>query len=87
MTTPEFPEAKWRKSSYSGTQNECVEVAVQSDAVGIRDSRSRDAGMLTASRSAWCVFVADIVSSVWTTRSTLAVKVGTCCASPALPVQ
>jgi hypothetical protein len=43
----------WRKSSYSGTQGECVEVSVTSSHVGVRDTKDRDGGTLSLSASAW----------------------------------
>ncbi|HEV7974547.1 DUF397 domain-containing protein [Amycolatopsis sp.] len=43
----------WRKSSYSGTQGECVEVSVTSSRVGVRDTKDRDGGTLSLSASAW----------------------------------
>lgn len=40
----EFGDALWRKSSFSGTETNCVEVAW---AVGVRDSKNPDGGHLT----------------------------------------
>jgi uncharacterized protein DUF397 len=42
----------WRKSSYSATEGECVEVALAST-VGVRDTKARHLGQLTVSRTAW----------------------------------
>lgn len=48
----------WRKSSYStGAQQECVEVGVAPGAVGVRDTKNREAGHLAVSRTAWAAFV------------------------------
>ena len=49
----------WRKSSYSGDGNNdnCVEVAFASPAVGVRDSKKPDAGALAFSASAWRRFL------------------------------
>ena len=44
----------WRKSSYSGGNSECVEVAI-ARTVGVRDSKAPAAGQLTLSRRAWSV--------------------------------
>ncbi|GHG01279.1 MULTISPECIES: DUF397 domain-containing protein [Amycolatopsis] len=45
-------ETTWRKSSHSGGNSECVEVAVERT-VGVRDSKAPAAGQLTVSRQAW----------------------------------
>ncbi|GAA1946057.1 DUF397 domain-containing protein [Amycolatopsis minnesotensis] len=51
---------QWRKSSYSGMgggdNNECVEVAVSTETVGVRDTKDRAAGHLTVSPAAWAAF-------------------------------
>lgn len=46
----------WRKSSYSGGNSECVEVAI-ARTVGVRDSKAPAAGQLTVSRQAWSAAV------------------------------
>lgn len=43
MTT----DTTWRKSSRSGDQNACVEIARRSELARIRDSKSPQAGVLT----------------------------------------
>ncbi|GAA5156969.1 MULTISPECIES: DUF397 domain-containing protein [Amycolatopsis] len=53
MAKVEFPGAAWRKSSYSGGGNDCVEVALLAERVGVRDSKDRDAGALSVSPSGW----------------------------------
>nr|WP_083466260.1 DUF397 domain-containing protein [Kibdelosporangium sp. MJ126-NF4] len=45
--------AQWRKSSYSESVGECVEIAYTSCTVAIRDTKNRDAGTLTLPASAW----------------------------------
>jgi hypothetical protein len=47
----------WRKSSYSGTQGECVEVSVTSIDVGVRDTKDRDGGTLTLPASVWAALL------------------------------
>jgi hypothetical protein len=48
----------WRKSSYSGGQNNnCVEVATAAQEVGIRDSKDRAAGQLTMKTSMFAALV------------------------------
>ncbi|MGW4060588.1 DUF397 domain-containing protein [Amycolatopsis sp. NPDC004747] len=44
--------AVWRKSSYSGENYSCVEVAL-GPVVGVRDTKARQAGQLTVSARAW----------------------------------
>lgn len=53
----------WRKSSYSGSQTDCVEVAPMPGAAGIRDSKNVDGGELRVPRTAWRSFVREIATS------------------------
>ena len=50
--------AEWRKSSYSPTGDDCVEVATS---VGIRDSKA-PAVHLPVSREAWTEFLSLVTS-------------------------
>ncbi|MFI1460839.1 DUF397 domain-containing protein [Nocardia carnea] len=51
--------AQWFKSSYSGSGNECVEVAWLQDAnVGVRDSKNPAGPALTFSFADWAAFTA-----------------------------
>lgn len=52
-----FPAEAWHKSSYSGTQTECVEVARIPDSVGVRDTKHRDAGALSLPDVVWQSFL------------------------------
>jgi hypothetical protein len=55
-----FPDAAFRKSSYSGRfdgNSNCVEIAVGTDVVGVRDSKQRSQEVLLFSRSEWHAFV------------------------------
>jgi hypothetical protein len=59
MLTPE-----WRKSSYSNSSSNCVEVRLDTpDVVAIRDSKNPTGGMLTVTPIAWSTFIADIKHS------------------------
>lgn len=53
MTLPNRP--MWRKSSYSATNQECVEV-VLAHTVGVRDTKDREGGELAVPAEAWAVF-------------------------------
>jgi Domain of unknown function (DUF397) len=51
----------WRKSSYSGGEGNCVEVATNMPGVvAVRDSKNPSGPMLTFSADAWRRFVDDI---------------------------
>jgi len=55
VTTP------WRKSSYSNSQANCVEVArTRSGKVAVRDSRNPGDGALSFGRDEWQTFVAKV---------------------------
>jgi hypothetical protein len=49
----------WRKASYSGNGEACVEVAT-ADAVLIRDTTDRQGGTLVFTAEAWNAFMAGI---------------------------
>jgi hypothetical protein len=52
---------EFRKSSYSGSQGECVEVARNLHAVvGLRDSKDPQGPALVFSVDAWSAFVAGV---------------------------
>ncbi|MFC4560391.1 DUF397 domain-containing protein [Nocardiopsis mangrovi] len=49
---------RWRTSSYSGTGGgQCVEVAELNTGVGVRDSKSPDAAVLSFPHGAWAAFI------------------------------
>ena len=63
------PTLRWRKSSHSGDQGECVEVATfPSGAVGVRDGKNPDGPHLTLSRRAFRALL-DQASADDSTRS------------------
>jgi hypothetical protein len=48
----------WRKSSYSnGNNGNCVEVALDSELVGVRDSKAPTSGELAVPARAWAAFL------------------------------
>lgn len=50
----------WRKASYSNNNTACVEVGHGLDVVAVRDTKDRDAGMLTVSVADWRGFLAAV---------------------------
>ncbi|GAA1934412.1 DUF397 domain-containing protein [Kitasatospora viridis] len=51
----------FRKSSYSGSQGECVEVALNVPArTAVRDSKDSAGPLLVFRSDAWSAFVADV---------------------------
>jgi hypothetical protein len=63
LTNPEHlnpARARWHKSSYSGSGNNCVEVAQARALSAVRDSKNPDGGHLIFGADAWQAFVADI---------------------------
>jgi len=53
-------EPIWRKSSFSGAQASCVEVADASRVVLVRDTKDRDGGTLAFSADAWNAFMVNV---------------------------
>jgi len=51
---------KWKKSSYSTAQGNCVEVAQTRDGIAVRDSKNPAGPVLTFSADDWRSFVTDI---------------------------
>jgi hypothetical protein len=50
----------WRKSSYSGSQANCVEVGNATGRVGVRDTKDRQGPTLTVTADAWRHFMTGI---------------------------
>ncbi|MEU6967728.1 DUF397 domain-containing protein [Kitasatospora aureofaciens] len=58
----------WRKSSFSGAQSNCVEIAVSVvGAVPVRDSKDPGGPVLLFEAEAWCSFVAGVKSGEFPT--------------------
>jgi hypothetical protein len=53
-------ELNWHKSSYSGSQANCVEAASIPDAVAVRDSKDPDGPRLVVSPAGWRSFTASV---------------------------
>ncbi len=61
MTSTDPAEANWFKSSYSGSQGDCVEVAwLAKGRTGVRDSKNPSGGALTFSPGEWDAFTAAL---------------------------
>lgn len=59
---PDLAGAVWRKSSYSGTSGNCVEVATNLPGiVAIRDSKDPEGARLVVGVSEWRAFVAGVL--------------------------
>ncbi|MFD3926521.1 DUF397 domain-containing protein [Streptomyces sp. NPDC058614] len=58
----DLSEARWRKSSYSGGANDCVELADLGMHVAVRDSKNTDVRPLLFERSALHALVSGIAS-------------------------
>jgi hypothetical protein len=57
MTSGPGLASKWRKSSYSGTGNNCIEVTVRrSGGVAVRDSKAPARPGLTFAPQVWMAF-------------------------------
>ncbi|MEU6330937.1 DUF397 domain-containing protein [Streptomyces sp. NPDC047049] len=56
----------WTKSSYSGGNGACVEIAVPAvTAIAVRDSKDPDGPRLTFDNSSWARFVSDIAGGAF----------------------
>ena len=61
MTEMDLSRAKWHRSSYSGQDGNCVEIARNlPELVAVRDSKAPDGAKLVVSREAWWVFIRSI---------------------------
>ena len=63
MSSTDFTDAPWRKSSYSNGQANCVEAASVRDGSGlvaVRDSKAPASPALTFAPSAWRQFTATL---------------------------
>jgi Domain of unknown function (DUF397) len=51
------PDLRWVKSSYSGDNGNCVEVAFSSGTVSLRDSKDPEGSALVFTTAEWQAFV------------------------------
>ncbi|ONI81900.1 DUF397 domain-containing protein [Saccharothrix sp. ALI-22-I] len=50
----------WRKSSRSGSDAQCVELAVTERVAGVRDTKNRDGGTLVFGVRAFSAFLTEV---------------------------
>ena len=50
----------WRKSSYSGSQGNCVEIGHAVGQIKVRDTKDRQGPVITTSTDAWRRFTAGL---------------------------
>lgn len=63
MTIPGALDAisvQWRKSTYSGGSNNCVEIAQAGAIRAVRDSKNPEAGFLTFDAKTWRGFITAV---------------------------
>jgi hypothetical protein len=61
MTRQLSTDLKWRKSTYSGVNGNCVEIApLDGAAVAVRDSKATRGPVLAFSGTAWAALLSDI---------------------------
>jgi hypothetical protein len=57
MNRPDLSRARWRKSTQSSGNGQCVEVAHLDEVVAVRDSKNPDGPTLTFSGQTWAAFI------------------------------
>jgi hypothetical protein len=57
VTGYEHDDLLWRKSSYSGGGNDCVEIATDVTVTAVRDSKNPDGPQLRFDAEGWVSFV------------------------------
>ncbi|WP_327047016.1 DUF397 domain-containing protein [Microbispora sp. NBC_01189] len=63
MISPDLSDAEFRKSSFSGGGNNCVEVATGlPGTIAIRDSKDRSGPVLAFTPGEWSAFIAGVKS-------------------------
>jgi uncharacterized protein DUF397 len=51
---------RWRKSSFSGAGNDCVELVVATAGAAVRDSKNPDAGHIEFANAGWDTFMGAV---------------------------
>jgi len=60
MEPIDLTSARWRKSSYSSANGQCVEVALANEAVAMRDSKDPDGPALVFAPAEFDAFVRSV---------------------------
>ena len=61
MASSDFDQAEWRKSSRSDNNGgQCVEIALTTTAIGVRDSKDRDGAVLAFAAEDWAAFLTGV---------------------------
>jgi hypothetical protein len=60
MTGADLTSAVWRKSTRSGTNTDCVEIAELATGCAVRDSKDPHGPVLHFDRAAWTAFVTAV---------------------------
>lgn len=64
----DLSHTRWRTSTYSANQTDCVEVAPLRAATGVRDSKDRTGGTLLLTRPTWTRFLTALRADTLTVR-------------------
>lgn len=57
MIFSDLSGARWRKSSYSGAGNDCVELVIARAGAAVRDSKNPEAGHISFVTTGWDAFL------------------------------
>lgn len=60
MQAPDMSRANWRKSSYSGSNGNCIEAASVGSRIVIRDSKAPEDRRLAFPSTTWRAFATDL---------------------------
>ncbi len=60
MIVSDLSGARWRKSSYSGAGNDCVELAVATVGAAVRDSKNPEVGHVSFATTEWSAFLGAV---------------------------
>ena len=61
----ELSRALWRKSTHSGGNGSCVEIADLGPATAVRDSKDPDGPKLIIAAAGWRTFIDDVTAGVY----------------------
>lgn len=60
--TAQLRHPAWRKSSYSTSQANCVQVALGAPTIGVRDSKDPDGPVLAVPSGRWSAFLRGVAT-------------------------